>query len=276
MHFTRLQLAYFDAQDGAASIVTPTEAADPQITVDPHEKEVIYSVIPEGRIYRGSRNSGGAAAMQPFTVHGTDEPLSLPMVFPKDTGTELRIYVSRLSAFCPNAGDVWFVYRRQGRLYIGSMQEMQWRRLGTDDPADEQLQDAIDHGTDSPIDCMQSGRRYLRNPAISRAALAGAGYQCDYCPATELFISRATGNPYVEAHHLIPLFATERLGAGSLDVAANIFALAPHWHRAIHSAESPLVIAILRQLSSRRPALLTDYSLSLDDLIDIYGCGEIE
>lgn len=282
MKFSKLQLAYFGAEDGAGSIVTGREAKDPQVTLDRFEKDVVLPVHPYSSIYRGSRREGGDLALKTFWEHATGKALTTAFVLPKKEGNELRIYASKTSGFLPKEGHVWFVYRKEGKLFIGSMPELQWRQLGIRDADDGLLQEAVMTGDDAVVDTVirTTGeaviRRYSRNPAVAREALTKARFRCQYRPRTKLFVARATGERYVEAHHLIPLYATFILDGASLDVIENVFALAPHWHRAIHSAEPDLVKEILESLVVKRPALLESFDICLNDLVDIYGCGDIE
>lgn len=276
MKFSSFHLTYFGAEAGAASIVTETEARDPQITLDLDEKEVVFSVIPEDRIFRGPKSADPIAATKRFVDHLTGDELEMPLVYPKGAGGELRLYNSKQTGFHPKAGDVWYVYRKQGRLYIGSMKECQWRGILVEDREDDILQRAIETGTNALITTEYLSKRYTRNPAMSRLALGRVGHVCEYDSSAALFISRSTGRPYVEAHHLVPLFATEQLGGGSLDVLDNIISLSPHWHRAIHHAEVPLVGKILEKLHQNRAGFLESLGLSLPDLLEIYGGAPME
>ena len=277
MKFGPLQLAWFGADDGAASIVTATEAEDPQITVDAFEKEIITSVYPNEVIYRGSKQRGGDAAMKQFRSHDTDIPLEIPLVFPKATGNEMRLYNSQQTGFSPNAGDVWFVYRRQDMLFVGSMPEKQWRILGTADPEDSDYQMAIQQNNTTPLDATVPNRanylasRYPRSATLALQSLENAHYRCEYKPQTKLFHSRFTGLPYLEAHHLIPLFYTDRIQR-NLDVTENIVALAPHWHRAIHHAVPRTTGRILDHLYDQRIDFLRSLQIEKADLLEIYGC----
>jgi 5-methylcytosine-specific restriction protein A len=280
MKFGPLQLAWFGAEDGASSVVTETEARDPQITLDQYEKEVVAPVYSDSSIFRGSRSSGGNAALHIFYDHFSGTPLSIPFVYPKQRGNELRLYNSGQSGFTPRAGDVWFIYRKKGQLFVGSMLESEWRTLGTTDPDDGDYQLAIQRGVESPVVIQVPNRSatlvksYPRNPAVARAAISRAEYCCEYKPRTSLFLSRFSKQCYVEAHHLVPLSATENIGC-DLDVEDNIVALAPHWHRAIHHATPDLASAIINTLGHKRRQFLSSLGIGTKDLLEIYGCVEI-
>ncbi len=276
MEFGPLHLAYFGATRGACSAVTDRERIDGQITVVKDEKEVLYSTIPESTIHRGPKRTNPEAAKQNFILHGCGQPVTPYLIFPKIEENELRLYIPEDSAFSPPAGNIWFLYEKNSQLYLGHMPELQWRRIGTGDVDDSKLQEAIYSGDDNPVETTtHTGSVYVRNPAISRQALADAGYQCEYDPSIGLFTARATGHPFLEAHHLIPLYATEQLGGFSLDILQNVVALSPNWHRAIHHGETRLVSQILETLVAKRPTLLDLYDIGMGDLKEIYGCSNL-
>lgn len=66
---------------------------------------------------------------------------------------------------------------------------------------------------------------YQRDPAVAATALHFAGHCCEAGCGTSPFIASATGLPYVEAHHLIPLSQQGSFPNASLDVPANVVAL---------------------------------------------------
>jgi 5-methylcytosine-specific restriction protein A len=278
MQFNNAQLNFFGAEAGAGSIVTRTEATDPQITIDRFERDVLYSLIPPEKIYRGSKKVGGERAIQSFFDHFSGTELEIPLVFPKLEKNELRIYNSNQTGFHPKAGHMWFIYRKNGKLFVGSMPEDEWRAIGGEtltlepDDDDSDLQQAILSGDDRQITTTSKfGTRFTRCPKLARKALERAQFRCEVQSSSLLFLSRATKRPYLEAHHLVPLYARERLGIKiSLDRLNNIVALAPHWHRAIHHASPEVIEVILRKLAIKRHRSLGAMGLNVDDLLYIY------
>lgn len=277
MLFNSLYLAYFNADAGAYSIVTGDERRKGQITITETDGEasVLVKHFSEEQIPRGGARASRLVAMTHSRNGEPHQEANLAINFPKQNKNELRVYRNSSAGFNYEAGDVWFIYTKEEEIHIGSMPEQEWRRLGTTDDEDSQLQRAILTGDNTPIRTALRGVEYLRNPALARKALQLADYRCEYDPATQLFLSRSTGLAYLEAHHLIPLFASQQFGSQSLDTQDNIVALAPHWHRAIHHAEHKVATAILAKLIDSRKTLLDRFNLSLSDLVTIYGCAEI-
>ena len=50
-----------------------------------------------------------------------------------------------------------------------------------------------------------SSEKYTTNPRRAKNALVKANFKCELNPAHQTFINKKTGNPYMEAHHLIPM-----------------------------------------------------------------------
>ncbi|MBK1708080.1 hypothetical protein CKO17_03145 [Marichromatium gracile] len=70
--------------------------------------------------------------------------------------------------------------------------------------------------------------RYLRDPAVVRAARERANGVCEHCGKPAPFVSRETGQPFLEVHHLTPLAEKGE------DVLDNVKALCPNCHRQLH------------------------------------------
>jgi len=278
MKFGALHKAYFDADDGAYSIVTEDERKKGQITLTETDGEAQIAIEHYsscGQTIPRKATKDQRLPVKTCTVDNQWENADIAINYPKSQGNELRIYRSEKSHFAYQAGDIWYTFVKDAHLHIGSMPEKEWRRQGIDDYDDSKFQSNVDSDSSKPIVTIVSGKKYSRSPKLSREALANANFQCEYDPSTHLFISRATGHPYLEAHHLVPFYATSQLGGHSLDLPENIVALAPHWHRAIHSAEEPIVHHILKKLTISHPAIMERCKITLDDLMHIYGCGEI-
>ncbi|MEO0454596.1 MAG: hypothetical protein AAFY98_10730, partial [Verrucomicrobiota bacterium] len=138
MKFGKLQRAYFKAQDGAYSIVTDNERKKGQVTLVEKEGEVDVALSALGR----ANIPREAAKAKPVGVYvrsttGLEKSEKLTINFPKAGKDELRIYRNAARGFNYEAGDVWYVFRRGRRLYVGCMAEVLWRSIGRIDPDDE-------------------------------------------------------------------------------------------------------------------------------------------
>lgn len=71
-------------------------------------------------------------------------------------------------------------------------------------------------------------RRFIRSPDIVAQRLFLAKGKCGRCKKAAPFKRRANGEPYLEVHHVKPLFK------GGWDVLENTLALCPNCHADIH------------------------------------------
>lgn len=72
-----------------------------------------------------------------------------------------------------------------------------------------------------------------RDPVKRKNSMVLAGYRCEIDPSHRSFISRGTGQLYVESHHLIPMEFYDDFDY-SLDVEENIVCLCSNCHNEIH------------------------------------------
>lgn len=113
--------------------------------------------------------------------------------------------------------------------------------------------------TDGPVDIPPlagfASRGHLRSPKIAAQAIRNSNFKCEIDPSHWTFLSRRRRQPYVEAHHLVPM--SQQAGFSySLDVPANIVALCATCHRLLHYGHHVERRALLRQLyTARRHAL---------------------
>ena len=91
-------------------------------------------------------------------------------------------------------------------------------------------------------------------------------------------IAASSGEPYVEAHHLVPMGVSDQYPEASLDVGPNIFALCPNCHRAIHYGEDDRKRESLQQLFEIDEKSIADagIQISLVQLLKLYGVEEGE
>lgn len=74
---------------------------------------------------------------------------------------------------------------------------------------------------------------WRRSGLMRNQIIVAADYKCEIDGSHESFTAEATGKPYMEGHHAIPL-RKQPLFSLSLDVYANIICLCPICHRRIH------------------------------------------
>lgn len=115
-----------------------------------------------------------------------------------------------------------------------------------------------------PKKSLASGNfRWQRKPAVSKKAIQQSGYSCEIDGAHSTFISAASGKPYLEAHHLIPLEHQADF-TYSLDVPENVVALCPNCHRMIHHADNETKNILLSLLFKERNVHLKLRGLALN------------
>lgn len=272
---------FFGASSGAGSVVTEKdEARKSQITITRFENEIISSYFDS--IPRGSKTSleeKGISAESPFRLYPTGESISLVLLHPKPDRPELRIYM-KAGVFKPVAGLIWFVFIRDGEIWIGALDEHSIEEISVGktkvasqdaliDFSDDEFQ-AVFHNEVVPETIEQTIRRIKRDPRIAQAALGNSGYVCEMLPDYPVFTSRGSARPYLEAHHLIPIGIQPKFET-SLDVRENICILNPYAHKMVHYATYSEIRDHIKKLASPREEFLKSLELSVDDVLKIYG-----
>jgi 5-methylcytosine-specific restriction protein A len=277
MKFGRLQLSYFRATEGAYSIVTGDERDNSQITLTEADGEAAIAIQALGRtnIPRGAAR-GRTSTVMVRRPDGSEEPGELTINFPKATGDELRVYRNAKTGFNYEAGDVWFIYRRRGRrLFVGAMKESAWRALGRQDVEDERYVELAEESLIAlPDPSRVQALRYRRDPQLALRAFRRSNFQCEFDPRHRLFVSRVSGHPFLEPHHLVHVSLQSQFQK-RLDHPDNIFALCPWCHRAVHHAETGLVTNILDTLLKKRRDLYRRLGQSRLDILRLYNCENI-
>lgn len=104
---------------------------------------------------------------------------------------------------------------------------------------------------------------YPRDPHISKKAINASQFCCEIDPNHQDFLSRSTGENYVEAHHLVPIGAYNDFDV-SLDVEANIVALCNTCHRKMHYAYIEEVLPLVQKLFTIRKERLEKCGIKVD------------
>lgn len=272
---------YFRADRGAGSIITEKdEARKSQITITRFEKEVISSYFRD--IPKGSKTSleeQGVSVEATFRLYPTGENITLVLLHPNPKKTELRIYM-KAGVFKPSAGLIWFVFLRDGEIWIGALDEYSFSEISGGKTKTASQDTLIDFSDDEfqaafqnevvPESIEQTIRRIKRNPQIAQDALKRSGYVCEMLPDYPKFISRSSQHPYLEAHHLIPIGIQPKFES-SLDVQENICILNPYAHKMVHHATYSEIRDHIKKLAAPREGFLKSLELSVDDVLRIYG-----
>ncbi len=107
------------------------------------------------------------------------------------------------------------------------------------------------------------GASYPRNPIESIEAKRRNNWICEVDASHATFQSSSDNNPYVEAHHLIPM-AAQDFYESTIDFADNIVALCPNCHRKIHHAIEEEKREMLMILFNKHKALYPSYKIEID------------
>ena len=276
-------LDLFDATEGAYSVVTKQEASHSQITITGPETDIIVSHFGKENIHIGPKRDDEEKATKEFYLFPDGEISRLTVNYPKPGKTELQVYASIKQGFMPAAGDIWFVFRRAGadRLFIGSMTQNEWKAFTTsavfiDDPKDEVedlvYQEIINRPSSPKAQKATSSLKYPRCAKTAKECMGRAEFICELDSSHVTFASKATGQPYIEGHHLVPLAFQDKF-KNSLDVHANIVILCPNCHRAIHHAGMDVCAGMLHQLYEARKIELEQSGIKIeyDELVEFYA-----
>lgn len=280
---------------GAYSRVTSTEAGhDRSVTLDVEEAAVLQGIISPDSIKRkGGVADDGNPERHTFFVHPRNNltdwhSATLALTYPKASKNELRLYMSIESGFAALSGDYFYILAAtNGGLHVGFMDQQTFDQVlhqpqlacmaeqpyTVTDMDDEAFQSAVS-GSFPGMLSQSVVTRYPRSVANARKALEQANYRCEIDPTHKTFISAATGQSYVEAHHLVPISAQSNFKESSgLDVPANIVALCPTCHRHLHLGSPGSKRVYLEALYARRSGSLqqSGINIQLSQLLAAYN-----
>jgi 5-methylcytosine-specific restriction enzyme A len=118
----------------------------------------------------------------------------------------------------------------------------------------------------------KSGRkRWPRNANTAAKALRLSKYKCAFNENHTTFISKATGKPYMELHHLVPMKYQDKFEY-DLDRVAAILSLCPTCHRRIHHGTDQEKEEMLHVLFNKRRKQLESIGInvSFEELKKMY------
>ena len=277
--FDNILKNYFLSDGGAGSKITQKdEASKRQLTVAKHERLLLLKYhpdIPIGAL--GKAEERGEKVLFQFRLYPTGRYIDLKINFPKEGKNELRLYFNE-AVFSPKVWDNWFLFERESEIWIGSLDDSEIiaaragipidLQNGFDQVVEEEYQAAAN--TKEPVLISTSSLKYRRDPKVAIEAMGKAANICEMMPDHQTFISRATGTPYLEAHHFIPMMEQRHFEA-SLDVVDNICILNPYAHRMLHHATYPEIEPYLKELAKPREGFLKEIGISVDRVLRSYG-----
>ncbi|WP_161625583.1 HNH endonuclease [Cyclobacterium qasimii] len=219
-------------------------------------------------------------ASQTFTLYPDNIEIQLNLVFPKPEKPELRLYISSRAGFKPFAGNIWFLFKKNNVLNIGSLPIAEWNSLNQNDDQDDYYQRSIESsiGEDNNYVIDPKGRIStqivggriitVRDPRLARMRFDIVGNRCEVDPSHQTFVAQRTQLPYVEAHHFIPI-KFQHLFGDPLDNLVNIVALCPNCHRGIHHAVVEHKYELIENIYAKRTQI--HHHFSIDDIAQFYN-----
>lgn len=271
--------AFFRSKEGAGSKITQKdEALKRQLTVAKHERQILlrhHPNIPIGALSEAEKR--GEQVLFRFNLYPSGRPIHLKINYPKRGKNELRLYFND-EVFSPQAWDNWFVFERDKEIWIGSLDDDELAQARNGTPIDWQngfdqiSEEAYQEAANSTVPTLvsSSNTRYRRDQNVAIAAMRGSGMVCEMMPHHPTFISRTTGQPYLEAHHLMPMMEQRHFSV-SLDVVENICILNPYAHRMLHHATYSEIEPYLKQLAQPREDFFKRIGISVDRVLRSYG-----
>ncbi len=280
--FTPELNAYFGSEKGAFSPVTKDEFRKSQVTLVGPEQALAERVLSDRLPYNhGSIKAIQEAGHNPefeFRKFPTGERISLTLSYKTGKPNELRLYL-RKDEFKPKPGENWSIFLRDGELWLGHFSAWLETEIAKGSGAVSGREIALETEQDSyqdkinqalPTQKTTTTMAWSRNPQIALEALEGSGYQCEIRPDLETFVSRSSGRPFLEAHHLIPMKIQSEFPTKNLDTVQNICVLSPFAHRKLHHAPFAEILPDLKKLLAPRKQLLDDLMIVEDDVLGMY------
>lgn len=280
--FSPKLLTAFGATRGAYSPVTRDEHNKSQITLVGPEQVLAEDFLGARlRNHHGNAADIRAAGYDPevvFRLHPTGQKISLTLSYKTNKPRELRLYL-RKDEFKPLPSLNWCIFIRDGELWIGQFGNWMRGELETGkmpEPGNRILPEAeIDEfqtavNASPPSKVASTTMAWRRDPRVAALAMERAGYVCELEPKYPIFVSKGSGKPFMEAHHLIPMKVQSDFGVRSLDVEENICILNPLTHRKLHHAPLSDIASDLHRLMSRRQNFLQHLGLLEDDVLRLY------
>ena len=221
--------------------------------------------------------TAGLDARREFKLFPTGKVVKPKLKYPKPGNSELRLYFSD-EEFKVRSGHYWGVFERGNEIWIFQSNAPLMERLKSGEFSSEQRGEALEDEADDyqsaanskkPSQTTSTKKSWARDPRIAASALLEANYTCELMPNLPIFVSKGSGKPFVEAHHLISMKMQADFSI-PLDIKENICALSPFAHRKIHLARFEDIVQDVQKLASSRNELLEYANISEDELLEYY------
>jgi 5-methylcytosine-specific restriction protein A len=277
--FTQNMRRFFNADEGAFSVVTSDEHRKSQITFVGPEQELAERYFGRELDRRhGNKDVISALGLDPalpYRRYPSGRTIELTTSYKTNKPRELRYYLQR-DVFKPDAGDYWGIFRRGRDLWICEFSRQLLEQIESGVFEGQHRNEILepDEGiyqdeSNQPSKSSSIVDAWKRDPKIAHLALTKAGFRCEMNPGWPTFVNRLTGKPHMEAHHLIPMSLQEQFKV-SLDSVENICCLNPLSHRMLHHAAFTDIELPLVHLIRKRPSVLTKLGLLEDDVLAMY------
>jgi 5-methylcytosine-specific restriction protein A len=286
------QLQLLGATYGAYSVVTEREATgDRSVTLDMDEKNVLAQKMDLGSIARRSGvmdhrpDRQWFSILNPYNIFDSSM-IHIPIVYPKSTGNEIRLYMQGSIDFFGNTGDVFVIFCRDSEQFprIGFIRSADWDKFWGDlnyvsevnstiyiQDVDDNLYQQSLLATQAGIPIQQNYTAYPRNSGLAKKAIEMSGFTCEFDPRHHTFRSPVTGRNFMEAHHLIPMSHQASFPYCPLDQLGNIVSLCPCCHKAIHLGDSSVRKELLWTLFNKKGHALQQMGVNFETLCSLYG-----
>jgi len=274
---------FFGAERGAYSVVTQDEFNKSQITFVGPEQELAEDFFgAELELRHGSINVIAAKGLDPnlpYRLYPSGRLVELTTSYKTNKPRELRLYL-RVDQFKPLPGWFWGVFEKNAELWLCEMSPDMLQKInsGVFDLEDRgaNLEAEVDdfqldlNDLKAPEKKKSEIYQYGRDRKIALEALNKAGFTCELFPEYPTFISRSSGNPFMEAHHLIPMKLQNDFEQ-PLDVVDNICCLNPLSHRLVHYGKYEIFEERLASIVRLRSDFIKSVGWIEDDVLALYA-----
>lgn len=104
---------------------------------------------------------------------------------------------------------------------------------------------------------------YKRNYKEAIAAKQKSDWKCEYNPNHTTFINSDNRKPFVESHHLVPMYVQDYFD-NTIDFADNIVSLCPNCHKKIHHGLVEEKQEMIETLYAKRKDYYVLYGIKID------------